>query len=120
MEIIPINPKAGVWGVESENPRTYAKHYTVKITGEQATCTCPHSVYRNAPDCKHRAAVRSYLADQTPLAKAADRAASLTQEELQRFARERNGTVAGCACLLELAARRVADQREQELKKLFG
>src|SRR5262252_283180 len=119
MEIIPINPKAGVWGVESENPRTYAKHYTVKITGEQATCTCPHTIYRNAPDCKHRQAVRSYLAEQTPLAKAADRAASLTEAELLRLAAIHRGEAAGCACLLELAARKVAEQRDQQLKELF-
>lgn len=105
MEIIPINPKAGIWGVESER---HFSVYTVKIEGEDMRCTCPHSVYREAPDCKHRQALRRYLNQQTELSKAADRAANLTDEELQRFAREKVGTPAGCACLLELACRKAA------------
>jgi len=104
MEIIPINPKAGIWGVESE---TAERVYQVTENGT-GTCSCPHSIYRAAPDCKHRMAVRAYLAEQTPLQKAADRAANLTDAELLQYARAKNGTPAGAACWLELAARQAA------------
>jgi len=112
--------KGHLYEVASESrERTYF------VDDRRVSCTCPDFTHRrqeqdrDSPErlCKHLRALNVYLAEQTPLAKATDRAASLTEAELQRFAREKNGTVAGCACLLELAARRVAEQREQELKE---
>jgi hypothetical protein len=55
----------------------------------------------------------------TALEKAASKAKRLNDEQLRRHATERNGSAAGAACWLELAARQVRETQDAELKRLF-
>lgn len=96
------------YAIDSE---TSEKSYTVSV--KTGSCSCPHHQYRGA-HCKHLVALETYLADRTPLAKAADKAANLTEQELLRFSKERAGMAAGCACWLELATRRRLVQAENQ------
>jgi len=77
------------------------------------SCTCKAFQFRGGP-CKHMISVDEHLAQQTKLGKASDTAVGLTEEELIRYAREKNGTPAGAACYLELA------RRQNTLKGLFS
>jgi len=106
MEI--IRQRDGNYAVQSE---TTERMYVVSAKAD--ACSCPHSTYRAPPDCKHRQAVRAHLEAQTKLSRAADKAANLTEQELIRFAREKNGTSAGAACLLELARRQVSQPQPE-------
>src|SRR5215831_2456333 len=103
-----------LYEIDSESrDRTY-------IVEPGKSCTCPHFTHRligTGQSCKHMRAVEAYRAEQTTLGRMADRAAALTEPELKQFAQVHNGTPAGCACLLELAARKVAEQRDQQLKE---
>ncbi len=87
------------------------------------SCTCPSFQYRHQQTgtaCKHMLAVKEHLANQTPLARAAEKAALLTDAQLERYSREHNGSAAGCACLLELACRQRSAEQDTELKQLFS
>lgn len=77
------------------------------------TCSCPHSTYRQAPDCKHRQAVRAHIAEQTALGRAAEKAAGMTESDLKLWAERKNGTAAGAACLLELACRQMSQPKPE-------
>jgi hypothetical protein len=94
-----------LYAVESENSD---RSYTVNL--QTKSCSCPDATFRNRA-CKHVAAVQELAANPpTALARAAVKAGRLTDEALLRFAREKNGSPAGCACLLELARRRNEQQ----------
>lgn len=110
-----ILQRDGNFAVSSE---TTDRMYVVSAKADQ--CSCPHSTYRAAPDCKHRQAVRAHLEAQTKLSRAADKAANLTEQELLRFSKERAGTAAGCACLLELACRQVSQPEPKPKPILAG
>ena|SRR5436190_7518039 len=92
-----------LYAVESESSD---RSYTVNVQAQ--SCSCPHHQFRGAT-CKHLLACQN-LPQPTALERAAAKAGRLTDEELLRFAREKNGSPAGCACLLELARRRNEQQ----------
>jgi hypothetical protein len=77
------------------------------------TCTCPdfrkRRFQREKTDperrCKHLRQLFYHQAALTPLARAAEMAALLTDEQLRSLADKHNGTAAGAACWLELACR---------------
>jgi hypothetical protein len=91
------------------------------------TCTCPDFQRRRRekavedPErrCKHLMQLENHLTEQSELARMAERAASLSEETLYRFARARTGDAVGAACWLELAGRQAAAEREARLKELF-
>jgi hypothetical protein len=87
-----------------------------RVDPQAGTCTCPHFVRRlsgTGQKCKHLQAVE-ITPQPTALERAAAKAAGLTDEELLRFAREKNGSPAGAACWLELARRRNLVQAENQ------
>ena len=104
--------------------RGEGKSYTVNL--RTMVCDCPHYQTRLAGtdgQCKHIVACIEFkqaLQEPTRLQKAAAVAARLSSAELQKFAAERVGTSAGAACLLELAQRQLAEQRDQELRSIFA
>lgn len=104
-----ITPLAhGLYEVTSERDATK----TYIVTPGKA-CTCPDFAYRQRA-CKHMIAVTKHRAEQTTLARMMERAATLTDEELIRYAEERAGTPAGCACWLTMAKRQAAEQEAIE------
>jgi uncharacterized Zn finger protein len=103
MNIHRIN--ANLFDVQSE--RDPERTYVVNLAGE-GSCSCPSHQFRGG-ECKHMAAVRNQP-EPTALAKAAAKAETLTDEQLRMWAAQHNGEVAGAACLLELAARKLKQQ----------
>ncbi len=104
MTIHPVNPEHGLYQVDSESgPRCYTVN--LQAPDGQPTCTCRWG-RRDTGRCKHRDGVKLYAQHPpTAMASAALIAARLTNEQLTRFAREKEGTAAGAACWLELARR---------------
>src|SRR5882762_3154659 len=104
MTIHPLNPERGLYQVDSESgPRCYTVN--LHLPKGFPSCTCRWG-RRETGSCKHSRAVAEYSKfPPTAMAKAALIAAKLTSEQLARFAREKQGTAAGCACWLELSRR---------------
>ncbi len=104
MTIHAINQEHGIYQVDSESgPRCY----TVNLRSPKGfpSCTCRWG-RRKTGSCKHSLAVEQYSKfPPTAMAKAALIAMHLRSDQLERFAREKRGTAAGCACMLELARR---------------
>jgi hypothetical protein len=120
----PTTPRAlggDLYAVDSF--RGEGKSYTVNLRA--MTCDCPHYTARLAGtdgQCKHLVACIDYAhaVKPTALETAASKAARLTDEDLRKFAALKNGTAAGCACLLELAQRQIAADRDAELRAIFA
>jgi hypothetical protein len=84
-------------------------------------CSCPHYQARLAGTdkvCKHITLVREAIASQpapTALERAAQVAEKLTNEQLYQWAAQHRGEPAGCACLLELACRKRAEEQPKPI-----
>lgn len=105
MQVIFIKDRLYDVQSASDPERTY-----VVNLADGGTCSCPNHQYR-AVQCKHIQAVREHLASQpqpTALAKAAAKAAELTDEELLHWAKAKGEGPEAGACWLELARRRNA------------
>lgn len=90
-----------LYAVESESTD---RSYTVNLAGN-GSCSCPHHTYRGVA-CKHILACQN-LPQPTALEKAAVKAAGLTDEQLKMWQAQYQSGPVSCACLLELASRKL-------------
>ena len=105
MTVTPINNQLFDVTSERDETRTY-------VVEAGKSCTCPHHQARGAY-CKHMRQVDTYLSSQTKLQQAAVKAKALPDADLLRLAKAHNGEVAGAACLLELAQRKLQQQPKE-------
>lgn len=95
-----------LYAVDSESTD---RSYTVNVQAQ--TCSCPHHQFRGAR-CKHIEACAS-LPQPTGLERAAAKAARLTDEQLRQWAAQYESGPVACACLLELASRKLKAEPAQ-------
>src|SRR5436190_536416 len=86
-----------------------------RVDPQAGTCTCPHFVRRltgTGQKCKHLLAVEEQP-QPTALERASAKAAGLTDEQLRMWAAQYESGPIACACLLELASRKLQAQAAQ-------
>src|SRR5436190_15320494 len=95
-----------LYAVDSESSD---RSYTVNVQAQ--SCSCPHHQFRGAV-CKHILACQN-LPQPTGLERAAAKAGRLTDEQLRMWAAQYESGPIACACLLELASRKLQAQAAQ-------
>ncbi len=106
-----------LYAVESESTD---RSYTVNVQAQ--SCSCPDATFRNRA-CKHVAAVQEFAAampQPTAYEKAMEKARKLSTEKLtSSLDLYPDGPVAG-AIRIELARRKLAEQRQSALRAVFA